>query len=166
MCGLSYFGQCRYRTFPSFQIMLLDGTFWVPTAPLPTLTLRGCGTTNEECLTDVDCKYEAIPHGLSWEHHSGLSGAFRVPAQSCPTLCDPLDCSLPGSSVHGIFRQDYWSGLPFPPSGDLLDPGIVLKSLASPALVGGFFTTGPSGKSHNDMPGYLVLVSLVSDHFP
>jgi len=25
-------------------------------------------------------------------------------AQSCPTLCDPIDCSLPGSSVHGIFR--------------------------------------------------------------
>ena len=29
----------------------------------------------------------------------------------CPTLCDPLDCSPPGSSVHG---QEYWSGLPFP----------------------------------------------------
>ena len=27
-----------------------------------------------------------------------------LPAQSCPTLCDPLDCSLPGSSVHGIFQ--------------------------------------------------------------
>ena len=25
-------------------------------------------------------------------------------AQSCPTLCDPVDCSLPGSSVHGIFQ--------------------------------------------------------------
>ena len=25
-------------------------------------------------------------------------------AQSCPTLCDPIDCSLPGSSVHGIFQ--------------------------------------------------------------
>ena len=25
-------------------------------------------------------------------------------AQSCPTLCDPMDCSLPGSSVHGIFQ--------------------------------------------------------------
>ena len=24
--------------------------------------------------------------------------------QSCPTLCDPMDCSLPGSSVHGIFQ--------------------------------------------------------------
>ena len=31
-------------------------------------------------------------------------------AQSRPTLSDPMDCSLPGSSVHGICRQEYWSG--------------------------------------------------------
>ena len=35
-------------------------------------------------------------------------------AQSCPTLCDPKDCSLPGSSVHGFSRQEYWSGVPLP----------------------------------------------------
>ena len=34
--------------------------------------------------------------------------------QSCPTLSHPMDCSLPGSSVHGIFRQEYWSGVPLP----------------------------------------------------
>ena len=36
--------------------------------------------------------------------------------QSFPTLCGPMDCSLPGSSVHGFSRQKYWSGvtLPFP----------------------------------------------------
>ena len=32
--------------------------------------------------------------------------------QSCLTLCDPMDCSPPGSSVHGISQQEYWSGLP------------------------------------------------------
>ena len=32
--------------------------------------------------------------------------------QSCLTLRDPMDCSLPGSSVHGIFQAEYWSGLP------------------------------------------------------
>ena len=31
-------------------------------------------------------------------------------AQSCPTLCDPMDCSAPGSSFHGFSRQEYWSG--------------------------------------------------------
>ena len=52
--------------------------------------------------------------------------------QSCLTLCDPIDCSLPCSSVHGILRQEYWSGLPCPPAGNLLDPGIEPWSLMSP----------------------------------
>ena len=33
-------------------------------------------------------------------------------AQSCRTLSDPTDCSLPGSSIHGIFQAKYWSGVP------------------------------------------------------
>ena len=51
-------------------------------------------------------------------------------AQSCPTFCDPMDCSLPGSSVHGFPRQKYWSGLPFPFPGDLPDPGVEPRSPA------------------------------------
>ena len=35
-------------------------------------------------------------------------------AQSCPTLCDPMDCSPPGSSIHGIFQARHWSGVPLP----------------------------------------------------
>ena len=35
-------------------------------------------------------------------------------AQSCPTPSDPMDYSLPGSSVHGFSRQEYWSGVPLP----------------------------------------------------
>ena len=53
----------------------------------------------------------------------GGSSASEV-AQSCLTLCDPIDCSLPDSSIHGISRQQYWSGLPFPSPGDHPDPGI------------------------------------------
>ena len=45
-------------------------------------------------------------------------------------------------------RQEYWSGLPCPPPGDLLDSGIKPVSPPSPALAGGFFTTEPSGKPH------------------
>ena len=41
-----------------------------------------------------------------------------------------MDYSLPGSSVHGFSRQEYWSGLPFPSAGDLPDPGIELESPA------------------------------------
>ena len=43
----------------------------------------------------------------------------------------------------GFSRQEYWSGLPFPSSGDLPNPGI---EQGSPALAGRFFTTEPPGK--------------------
>ena len=142
-------------------------------------------------------------------------------AQSCPTLSDPMEGSLPGSSTHGIFqatvlewgancycfacvkaqslkytkalrlreclntvcpclsilyrvvcmhacsaipqavahqiplsmefsRQEYWNGLPFPPPGDLPNPGI---ELTSPALAGRFFTTEPPGKPQQSVYG-------------
>ena len=41
----------------------------------------------------------------------------------------------------GFFRQEYWSGLPCPPPGNLFNPGIEPLTLTSPALAGGFFTT-------------------------
>ena len=61
--------------------------------------------------------------------------------QSCPTLCNPMDCSQPGSSVHEILQvriQD-WVAISSP--GDLPNPGTEPGSLTSPALAGGFFTT-------------------------
>ena len=66
--------------------------------------------------------------------------------QSCLSLCNPMDCSPPGSSVHdpmGFPKQEYWNGLPFPSPEDLSSPGI---KTASPALAGEFFTTEPPGK--------------------
>ena len=47
------------------------------------------------------------------------------------TPCDFMDCSLPDSVFMKFSRQQYWSGLPFPPSGDLPDPVI---ETVSPAL--------------------------------
>ena len=46
----------------------------------------------------------------------------------------------------GFSRQEYWSGLPFPPPGDLSHPGMKPVSPMSPALAGGFFTTIPQYK--------------------
>ena len=63
--------------------------------------------------------------------------------QLCPTLCDPMDCSLPGSSLHGILRQEYSSGLPFPLPGDLPNPRIEPES---PALQENTLTSEPPGK--------------------
>ena len=45
-------------------------------------------------------------------------------AQSCPTLCDPMNGILPGSLSMRFFRQEYWSGQPFPSPGDLSNLGI------------------------------------------
>ena len=49
----------------------------------------------------------------------------------------------------GFSRQEYWSGFPRPPAGDHPDPGIEPAAPASPALVGGLFTTEQPGK-HRD----------------
>ena len=63
-------------------------------------------------------------------------------AKSCASLCDPVDCSLPSSSM-GFSRQEYWSGLPFPFPGDLPDPGI---EPGFPALEADSLTSEPPGK--------------------
>ena len=57
-----------------------------------------------------------------------------VHAQPGPTLCNPIDCSPPGSSVLEFSKQEYWNRLLFPPPGDLPNPGIKPTSHASPAL--------------------------------
>ena len=68
-------------------------------------------------------------------------------SQSCPTPCNPTDRSPPGSSVQGLLQARILEEeLPFPPPGDLLNPGTEPKSLASPALACGVFPTAPSGK--------------------
>ena len=59
--------------------------------------------------------------------HSVVSGSFLA-------LQTPLSMKFP--------RQEYWSWLPFPTPGYLSHPGIESVSLVSPALAGGFFTTG------------------------
>ena len=61
-----------------------------------------------------------------------------------------MDCGPPGSSVHGFSREEYWSGLPCPPPGDLPNPGIKPTSPEAPAFPGGFLTTESPGKPNRD----------------
>ena len=70
-------------------------------------------------------------------------------AKLCPTLCDPMDCSPPGSSVRGISQARIlqWVAISF--SRDLLDSGIEPATPSSPALQGGFFTAEPPGKPNH-----------------
>ena len=75
---------------------------------------------------------------------AGLSCMLAKSLQSSPTLCDPKDYSLPGASVHGRFtRQEYWSGLPCPPPGDLPNLGI---EPMFPALQLNSLLSEPAGK--------------------
>ena len=67
-------------------------------------------------------------------------------AQSCLTLCDRVDCSPPGSSVHGILQARIWGGLPCPPPGDLPNPGIKPRS---PTLQADSLLSEPPGKPKN-----------------
>ena len=62
--------------------------------------------------------------------------------QSCPTLCDPVNCSQAPLSIR-FFRQEYWGGLSCPPPGDLSDPGIKHMSFMFPALADRFFPLVP-----------------------
>ena len=78
-----------------------------------------------------------------------MSVCVCVCAQSCPTLCDSMDCGLPGSSAHGILQARYWNGLLFPIPRDIPKPVIEPGSPADPLpLVGRSFTTETPGNAH------------------
>ena len=62
-------------------------------------------------------------------------------------FCDPMTCSPPGSSVHGILPQEYRSGLPFPSPGDLPSPEMEPMSSETPALVGGSLSLSHLGSA-------------------
>ena len=68
--------------------------------------------------------------------------------QLCPALCDSMDCSPPGFSVHGVpqARILEWVAICIP--RDLPSPGIKLASFMFPALAGRFFTTSTSCEAH------------------
>ena len=92
---------------------------------------------------------------LSWRlrvkknHTSQLSCCLVT--KSCPTLVTPWTVALQAPLSMGFSMQEYWSGLPFPPSGDLPHPGI---EPTSPALTIRFFTTEPPGKPNCLYKGY------------
>ena len=64
-------------------------------------------------------------------------------AQSCPTLCNPMDCSHQAPPSMKFSRQEYRSGLSFPSPGDLPDPGM---ETGSPALQADSLPSEPPGK--------------------
>ena len=80
-----------------------------------------------------------------------------MPAKSlplCPALCDPVNCSWPGSSVHGIPQARTLQWVVMTSCRGLPGPGIEPASLTSPALAGGFCATRAAGEAshHNPTP--------------
>ena len=78
----------------------------------------------------------------------GFSNTSEV-VQSCPTLCDPMDCSLPASSIHGIFQARVleWVAISF--SRGLPDPGLKPRS---PTLQAAALPSEPLGKLQSQIP--------------
>ena len=82
-------------------------------------------------------------------------------AQLCPTLATPWTSASQASPSIEFSRQEYWSGLTFPPPGGLPDPRIEPTSPVSPALAGGLFTTEPLGNPHGLVVGVVNLFIMV-----
>ena len=91
-------------------------------------------------------------------HTSKLLSESEV-AQSCLTLCDPVDCSSPGSSVHGVLQARIQEGLPCLPPGDLPNPEVEPRS---PALQVDSLPTVPTGKPKYTGVGSLSLLQGIN----
>ena len=81
-----------------------------------------------------------------WPAFPSDSGFQKMDTQLCPTLCDPMDCSLPGSSIRGIFQARIleWVAISFSRKEDLPDPRIKSRFLA---LQADALPSKPLGKS-------------------
>ena len=96
--------------------------------------LRGCGGQTLHVFLYGDNSVHCI---------RGSGGILS--AKSYLTHCDPMDCSLPNSSVR---RQESWSGWPCPPPGSLPDPMIKAASRVAPALQADSLPLSHQGSSY------------------
>ena len=88
-------------------------------------------------------------------------GDVCLVTQLCPTLCHPMDCSPQAPLSKGFRRQEYWSGLPFPPPGDLPNPETEPTSLVAPALAGSLYPEPPGKPSIDDEAIFFLFFFLI-----
>ena len=84
---------------------------------------------------------QGIDSSVGWETRISRLQDCMLNCFSHVRLCGSKTAARQVPLSVGFPRQEYWSGLPFPPPGDLSDQGIEPASLTSPALAGRFFTT-------------------------
>ena len=101
----------------------------------------------ETSLTDMNISYKGV-HAYKLLH-------------SCLTLCNPIDCSLPGSFVHGVFQARILEWVTMPFSRDLSNSGIEPESVMSLALASGFFTTSATWEILQRSNSYLFVLCLL-----
>ena len=106
-------------------------------------------------LTIFSTKFQNTYFFYNWWFKLWHIGKSEV-ALSCPTLCDPVDCSPPAPLSMRFSRQEYWSGLSFPSPGDLPDPGVEPRS---PTLWADALTSEPPGNP--DTLEYLIIVEAL-----
>ena len=91
--------------------------------------------------------------------HLGYECMCVFQVTSAVSLCNPMDCSPPGSSVHGILQEEYRSGLSCPPLRDLPDPGIEPTSLCLLHWQAGSLPLVPTGKPRIERCSYFYYFS-------
>jgi len=145
ICYMPNMSLSTLHEFTEFvQIIFLWGKYW----HLPHFTGE---------KTEAQNSYIICPHSLSQKRvNSGFKFRLRTCMLSCFThvwlyaTLWTVACQAPPSMRFS--RQEYWSGLPCPPPGNLPNPGIKPTSLTSPAVAGGFFTISATWEAHKLRP--------------
>ena len=116
----------------------------------------------------MSCNFAELIHSNVWVCFLGSCVCVCVCVCVCfQSLSRVWLFATPWTLAHQILlsmeftRQEYWSGLPFPPLGDLPNSGLEPSSLASPALAGGFFVSVLLGKPQ----GWLYHLWIFRDSF-
>ena len=94
-----------------------------------------------------------MPKGSHWLVYFEVIKGESVNHSVVPDFATPWTVAFQASLSLGFSRQEYWSGVPFPPPGDLPDPRIEIASLMSPELAGGFFTTSATWEARTGVGG-------------
>ena len=132
-----YGGFCHILTRISHRYTCVPPSWTLPPTCLPTPSLQ--------VITEHPFWVPCIIHRTRTGYLFYIVVGVLI-AQSCLTPCDHMDCSHQAPLSMEFFRQGNGSELPFPSPRDLPNPGTEPRSLVSPALAGGFFTTVPPGK--------------------
>ena len=114
------------------------------------------GQGSLECFSPWGLKEQDTIQWLN--NNKGFPGGGGLVVKSCPTLATPWTLAHQASLSMGFSRQEYWSGLPYPPPGDLPNPEIKPRS---PALQAHSLPAEPPGKPKNTGVGSRSLLQQI-----